>query len=82
MRTTLLWTVSQYALCRGGVCPGGCLPRGVSAQGGVCSGGVCSGGCLPGGVADTPLGSEVDTPVDRMTDMCKNITLSQLRCGR
>ena len=65
MRTALLWTVSQYALCRG-----------VSAQGGV-----CPGGCLSGGAADT-LGSEVDTPVDRMTDMCKNITLSQLRCGR
>ena len=29
------------------------------------------GGCLPG-----------HPPVNRMTDGCENITLSQLRCGR
>ena len=58
-----------------GVCPGG-LPKGVSTRGDVCPGGVCSRGCLPGGcLPDT-------SPVDRMTDMCKNITLPQLRCGR
>ena len=47
--------VSQHALGRGGVSPGGCLPRG----GGVCPGkgvsdqgrGVCPGGCLPKGVS-------------------------------
>ena len=44
----------------GVVCPGRCLPRGVSEQGGVCPGGVCLGGVclgvseqggLPGGVS-------------------------------
>ena len=48
---------------------------GVSAQEGVGvsaqEGGVCPGGCL----ADT-------SSVNRMTDVCENITLQQLRCGR
>ena len=39
---------------------------GVSALGGVCSGGSASGG---GYASDT-------TPVNRMTDRCKNITLA------
>ena len=50
MRTVRFLTVSQYALCREGVCipactgrgvsaQGGCLPRGVSTRGGVCPGG-------------------------------------------
>ena len=39
-------------------------------------GGVCPGGYLSRGVRQTP------PPVDRMTDMCKYITLPQLHCGR
>ena len=45
----------------------GCLSGGVSAQGGVCPGGVSA----QGGVCQTPL--------NRITDRCKNITLPQLR---
>ena len=47
---------------------GGVSAQGVSAQGVVCLGGR-------GNVWQTP-------PMDRMTDACENITLSQLRCGR
>ena len=45
---------------------GGCLPSGreVSAQGGVSARGVSAGGVA-------------DPPVNRVTDRCKNITLSQ-----
>ena len=56
MRTAHLLTVSQHAMRRGGVCPGGGVytgevsARGVSTQGGIPA---CSG-------ADTP-------PVDRQT---------------
>ena len=86
MHTAHLLTTSQHALCKrvsakGGIYPGGCLPRGclprgylprgVSAQGGVCPG----GGCLPGGCLPRL------PPVNRITDTCKNITLSQLHCG-
>ena len=35
---------------------------------------------LPGQGADTPQADT--TPMHRMTHMCKNITLAQLRCGR
>ena len=74
--------------------PGGCLPGplGGSAWSG---GGVClvPGGCLPGpggsawsrggGVCLVPggggLAGDPPTPVDRITDTCKNITLA---CGR
>ena len=60
-----------------------CIPVGcVGGEGGsVCpgGGGVCpggGGGCLARGcLADTPS-------VNRMTDVCENITLPQLRCGR
>ena len=86
-----------WGVCpEGGVCPGGCvfpgvcltggclsrevLPNGVSAEWSVCPGDVCPGVSTRGvsawwGVCQTP-------PMDRMTDMCKNITLPQLRCGR
>ena len=78
--------VSQHALGRGGVYPsmhwaGGCIPA-CHAGGGVCTGrGICTEGrCLPRGcVADTPPGPEASTPLDRMTDACKNSTLPQLR---
>ena len=57
---------AQRAVCQG------CLPGGVFSQGGVCLEEVC----LPrGDVWQTP-------PLNRITDACENITLSQLRCGR
>ena len=66
--------------CSGRLClPSGWVPAqvSVSAQGvGVCPGG---GGCLPkGGTGAVYLGGGVcqTPPVDRMTDRCKNITLS------
>ena len=81
-----------------GVCPGGCLPRGVClggvCPGGVCQEGGClpmgvsaqGRGCLPrrGCVADMPLDQRQapPSPVNRITDRCKSITLTQLRCGR
>ena len=43
--------------------------RGVSPQGG---GGSAWWGCLP----------HHHPPVNRMTDICENITFPQLRCGR
>ena len=45
------------------VCPGGCLPRGVSAQGGV-----HPGGCLPGGVCPVHAGIHTPFLVNRMTE--------------
>ena len=66
MRTARLLTVSQHALHAGGVC--------------LEEGGVCAGG---GDVSARGVWGGVDTPpVNRMTERCKNITLSQLRCGR
>ena len=51
---------------RGGL-PGGCLPKGVSAQGGVCAGGGLPGGICPGGVFARgclpPPRTESQTPV-------------------
>ena len=77
-------------LPRLGVCPGGCLPRGCLPKG-VCLGeGVCLGsawgclsrGCLPGGCLPRGLytlpGPKADTPLNRITDRCKNITFPQL----
>ena len=70
-----------------GCLPGGCLPGGggVSVHGGCLPGGKCllrwclpgAGGCLPArGVSDR------HSPMDKMTDACKSITLPQLRCRR
>ena len=61
--------------------PGGVsAPRGVSALGGCAPGGCARGG----GCVGIPACTEADTPppVDRITDACKNITLTQFRCGR
>ena len=61
MRTSAAVAISG----EGGVCPGGvCVPTGVCAQGGVCPGGATSRGCL------LP-----PTHVNRITDVCENITL-------
>ena len=55
---------------------GGCLPSGVVCIP-ACTG---QGGCLTRWVfAQCTLG--YTSPVNRMTDACENITLSQLRCG-
>ena len=86
MRLAHLLTVSQNALCNGGVCIpactgrgcvsvlGRCLPKGVSAQG-VC---VCPGVCgrhPPGPEADTPpptpLWTEWQTGVKSLP--CRNL---------
>ena len=75
---------------RGGLPGGGCLPggvcpgEGVSAWGGGLLGVSAQKGFLPGGLSAWGVfarGVE-DTPMDRMTDMCQNINLPQLRCGR
>ena len=64
---------SQQSLGRGVVCPGGCLPRGVSAYwgylpiGGVCPEGVCIPACTG---ADTPLWTEWQTGVKQLP--CRN----------
>ena len=78
MCTARLLTISQHALCRG------CLPRGcllgVYAQGV----GVCPGGVVPRGWQTPPSPQDqrqTPSPVNRMTDRCKNITLPQLHCG-
>ena len=60
--------------CPGGryTCPGGGVPanRGAPARGAVPALGVCTWGYLPRYSLPRP-------PVNRMTDRCKNITLSQ-----
>ena len=64
----------------GGVCPdawGGCLPRGCLPGGCLPRVGVCPWGVVSdqlhrgGGVCQTP-------PVNRLTDVCENITFPQL----
>ena len=63
-------------VCLGGCLPGGCLPRGVSAQGDCLPGGVCleERGVCPGRIC---LGESARHPlVDRMIDTHKNITLT------
>ena len=65
MRTVRLLSVSQHALCTGGVClPGVCLPRLVSTR----------------GVSQHAMGQGADTspPVD-MTDTCERHNLRKLR---
>ena len=62
----------------------GCLPGGVSAQGGVCPGGVSAQGgvclgCVSAQGCVSAWGGVCQTPLNRMTDRCKNITLPQLR---
>ena len=61
---------------------GGCawLPGGVHGWWGAC---VVAGGhaWLPGGVWHWSCDTHAP-PVDRMTDMCKNITFANFVCGR
>ena len=70
MRTARLLTgrggcLSWAVVCPGWtVCQGGCLPEGVSAQGG---GGVSSWGSVQGGLPHPPSGPEADTPLSPWT---------------
>ena len=74
MRTVRLLPISPSMYCTGGcLVPGVAWSRGVSAPGGPASG--AGGGCIP--ACNGP-----DPPVNRITEKGKNITLSQLRCGR
>ena len=63
-------------VCPGEVCPEGVCPEGFT--GGVCQG-VCV--CVSRGVYTTPPArcrlAYTHSPVNRMTDRCKNITLPQ-----
>ena len=70
MRTARLLTIScnMGGVRLGGVCLGGAL-----CLGGICLVGCLPRECLPRGVC--PGGVLI---VDRMTDMCKNITLPQM----
>ena len=72
-------TVSQHALCRGGVYVPACTGQGCVYPSMYWAGGVCLLGCLPRGVSAWGQGGCLpDTyPVDRMTDRFKNITLPQ-----
>ena len=79
------WGVStQGCLCLPGVSVQGggvCLPRGCLPSGGCLPGGCLPWGCLPRGMP-APVHAGIHTSlVDRMTDACENITLSQLHCG-
>ena len=60
---------------RGCLTGGGCLPRGRLAKGGVWPRGVCQGGVSHHTLRQT-------SPVDRMTDWCKNITFANYVCER
>ena len=94
MHTDRLLTVSPSmhcagggGVCPGGVCRGGCLPRGwVSAPSCICCylyaastptecQHQCS--CLCS-MTQVHAGIHTPPPVNRMTDRCKNITLSQI----
>ena len=78
MRTTRLLTVSQYALWWGCTCPGGVPAQGVYLPGWcTCQGCTCLGGVPTWGVP-----AQVPPSVNRMTDMCKNITFANFVCGR
>ena len=77
MRTAHALTISPSLLCTGGVRGGCAWSRGVPGLGGAWSKGTWSGGggCLVGG--GIPACTEVDPPMNRMTNRCKNITLPQ-----
>ena len=84
MCTTRLLPVSPSMHCSRG---GGVLPlvwgESASGLGGVCLwswGGVPASG--PGGCASQHALGQTLPPVDRMTDMCKNITFANFVCGR
>ena len=75
----------------GGICTGGCLPRGVclevSAREYLPRRGVSAGGCLPRGSLPWGVSAwgvhpqtqmQTPPPVNRITDRCKNITFPQL----
>ena len=69
----------------GGVCPGGsggdCLGgREMSAQGGGRVSAWGEGVSVQG--VYSPVHAGIHPPVNRITDVCENITFPQLRCGR
>ena len=78
---------AQGVSAQGGVCLGIVCLGELSTLGGVCPGGVCPWRCLPSwlsawGWVSAPVHAAINPPLDRMTDVCENITLPQLRCGR
>ena len=56
----------------GPACRGTCMLRGMHARDHA-----CLGICVPGGVCPGCVRHARPLPVDRMTDMCKNITFPQ-----
>ena len=67
----------------GGVCGRrrvrqGCMCWGACMAGGMCGRGVCEAGGVGGHARQGACVAHTHTPVDRMTDMCKNITLPLL----
>ena len=79
---------AQGGVCSGMSAQGGCLPRvGCLPRECLPGRGVCAEECLPGrgclrrGVSAQRVSAR-HPPVERMTDSCKNITLSQVCCGR
>ena len=82
-------SVQGRSLLRGDACPGWCLHRedqsaqgvfcpGVSAQGvGVCQGCVSAQGVCAWEVYPNMKWGRHPTPMNRITDRCKNITLPQ-----
>ena len=90
--------LSRGGLSRGDLCLEGVSVQGGSlgdlclAEGDLClgEGGFCRGGSLSGvsvGGRETPVSCQGDprvreTPMNIITDMCKNITFPQRRCGR
>ena len=85
---------AQGVSALGVVCPGNVSAQGGVCLGGVYLGSACPGGCLPRDVCvqgvytsqrQTPPNPKVHTPwyhpspLNRMTDKCKNITFPQFR---
>ena len=70
----------QGVSVQAGLCLRGSLSRRVSVQGVSVQGISVRGVSIQGGLC---LGvfPDRDSPVNRITDTCKNITLPQLRCG-
>ena len=76
------WLTRMHSSRMRTVCSGSHLTGGCLVPGGVCSRGVPGPGEVPrpgGGLVQgsgIPACTEVDPPVNRMTDRCKNITFA------